>query len=176
MNNSRYYKNISDFYTENDGDKNCLNYFVRRDDNDKNMNYSDFPSNKENFEFTYEKKKTKNTSSPDVFGPPMWFSLHNGASKYPDNPSPVIKQRMKYFIIGLPIMVPCTNCREHATMYIEKNLEDLDVICSNRKNLFNFFVDFHNYVNKRVNKPIMDYSDAEKLYYGEVEIKKLNYK
>jgi hypothetical protein len=230
MNKSRYYKNIGDFYKteeKNKDESTCLNYFIRREDNDPNvnikniddinnvnikknidnnkdikvMNYQPFQyhqnnNHKENYnmnmqnyttiekldekkdkiEIIYETKKVKSTSSPDVFGPPMWFTLHNGASKYPDNPSPITKQRMKYFIIGLPVMIPCANCREHATSYIEKNMPDLDRICNNRTNLFNFFVDFHNYVNERLNKPLMCYSDAEKLYNGEAEIKKINYK
>lgn len=172
---------------DNNKDISAMNYvpFQYNQNNSHTENYNQ--NQKQNYtnieklddkklEITYKTKKVKSPSSPDVFGPPMWFTLHNGASKYPDNPSPIIKQRMKYFIIGLPVMIPCTNCREHATSYIEKNIPDLDIICSNKNNLFNFFVDFHNYVNERLNKPLMCYSDAEKLYNEEVEIKKINYK
>ena len=73
-------------------------------------------------------------------------------------------------------MVPCASCREHSTGYIEEKMDKLDDICSNKDKLFNFFVDFHNFVNKRLNKPIMSYDEATKLYSGKVEIKTLSYK
>jgi hypothetical protein len=131
--------------------------------------------NNENFEMSYTRKKYKSTSSPDVFGPPMWFTLHNGASKYPHKPGTLVKERMKYFILGIPVMIPCAKCREDATAYIEKFKDNLDDICSSRLKLFEFFFTFHNVVNKKLNKPIMSYEDAIKLYSDDVEINKLSY-
>jgi hypothetical protein len=111
-----------------------------------------------------EVNKYTNTSSPKVWGPPLWFTLHNSSSKYPINPSSLVRERMKNVIIGLPILLPCEVCKEHATGYIEKYFEQLDEICSSRDNLFKFFVDFHNQVNKRHDKPLMTYEAAYKLY------------
>jgi hypothetical protein len=116
-----------------------------------------------------------NGTSPDVFGPPFWFTLHNGASKYPDDPSKIVQAKMKNFIIAIPIMLPCLKCKDHATSYIETNLEKLDDIVSSRNKLFNFFVDFHNYVNKRYGKNILTYQQAEQLYNGSVKITKMSY-
>lgn len=116
-----------------------------------------------------------NGSSPDVFGPPFWFTLHNGASKYPENPNKIVQKKMKDFIIAIPIMLPCLKCKDHATSFIESNLEKLDDIVSSKKNLFNFFVDFHNYVNKRYNKKIYSYEEAFSLYNGDVKITKMSY-
>lgn len=116
-----------------------------------------------------------NGTSPDVFGPPFWFTLHNGASKYPDEPSSIVQTKMKNFIIAIPVMLPCLKCKDHATSYIESNLEKLDTIVSSRKNLFNFFVDFHNYVNKQYGKNILSYEQAEELYNGKVKIMKMSY-
>jgi hypothetical protein len=132
-------------------------------------------TNKENFEIKWQKKKYDSTSLPEVFGPPMWFTLHNGASKYPSKPSPVTKQRMMYFIMGIPVMIPCQSCREHATAYIEKHIDTFDDICSSRTRLFNFFVDFHNFVNKRLGKREWTYEEAYNLYSGKVEINKMDY-
>ena len=67
-------------------------------------------------------------------------------------------------------MVPCVNCKEHATAYIEKNYDKLDSICSSRDSLFKFFVDFHNEVNIQTNKPVMSYEDAYKLYSGNIHL------
>jgi len=116
-----------------------------------------------------------NGTSPDVFGPPFWFTLHNGASKYPDDPSKIVQAKMKNFIIAIPVMLPCLKCKDHATSYIESTLEKLDDIVSSRNKLFNFFVDFHNYVNKKYGKNILTYQQAEKLYNGTVKITKMSY-
>ena len=111
---------------------------------------------------TYHDKKANN--NPVIWGPPFWYTLHNGAFHYPKHASPLYSERMKNFILGLPIMVPCVVCKEHATAFIEKHRNKLNDICSNRDDLFKFFVDFHNQVNKRYNKPILSYEDAYSIY------------
>ena len=105
-----------------------------------------------------------NNKNPSVWGPHFWFSLHFGALNYPSLANPSTIERMKNLIIGIPCMLPCDTCRDHAISFIEENKDFLDYICSSRDNLFKFFVDFHNYVNKRQNKPLMSYDDAYKLY------------
>ena len=111
----------------------------------------------------YEERKSG--KDPSVFGPPLWFTLHNSSVYYPENPSPVHAERMKNIIIGLPVLLPCETCKEHATAYIENNKHQLPDICKSRQTLFRFFVDFHNYVNERLKKKIFTYEEAEKLYY-----------
>jgi len=133
------------------------------------------PEIKENLVFNNKSKGNYTTSHPSVFGPPLWFSLHNAAAHYPDNPAPLARERMKNIILALPILIPCKNCQEHATAYIEKNYNDLDRICSGRDPVFKFFVDFHNIVNIRYDKPVMSYDDAYKLYLGGVDLSPINY-
>jgi FAD-linked sulfhydryl oxidase len=130
---------------------------------------------KPNLEIKYTEESNLATSSPQVFGPPMWFTLHNAAAYYPENASPLTKERMKNVIIGLPVLIPCAKCKEHATSYIEKHYNDLDTICSGRDSLFKFFVDFHNYVNQRYNKRIYTYDEAMKLYSGNAKVNKFSY-
>ena len=122
------------------------------------------PETSENFEetCTYHNKKANN--NPVLWGPPFWYTLHNGAYHYPEHASPLHSERMKNFIIGIPIMVPCVTCKEHATAFIEKNRPKLNDICSSRDSLFKFFVDFHNQVNKRYKKPIISYEEAYSIY------------
>lgn len=122
-----------------------------------------------------EKETMGRNSRPEIFGPPLWFSLHNGALNYPEMASPIIKERMKCFILALPIILPCETCKNHANEFIENNREYLDAICSTRENLFNFFVDFHNNVNSFTNKPIMSREYALKLYSGNIKITKFSY-
>ena len=114
-------------------------------------------------------------TSPEIFGPAYWFTLHAGSVSYPIKASPITKEKMKHFILGIPVMLPCRNCQEHATAHIEKNFDKLDEIVSGRDSLFKFFVDFHNYVNVKNNKPEMSYEDAYKLYQGKVKITKMTY-
>lgn len=130
---------------------------------------------KPHLELKYTEEQNLATSSPQVFGPPMWFTLHNAAAYYPENASPLTKERMKNVILGLPVLIPCTKCKEHATSYIEKHYNDLDKICSGRDSLFKFFVDFHNYVNQRYNKRIYTYDEAMKLYSGNAKVNKFSY-
>lgn len=123
----------------------------------------------------YEIVDSFSTISPPIFGPPLWFSLHNAAAHYSDNPSPITRERMKHIILGIPVLTPCANCSEHASAYIEKHYDELDKICSGRDPLFKFFVDFHNYVNERYNKPIMSYEDAYKIYLGNAKVTRMTY-
>jgi hypothetical protein len=112
----------------------------------------------------WETKQYSNLSDPKVWGPAFWFILHTGAAKYPLSASPIISGKMKSYIIGIPTMLPCIICQTHATNHIEKNMCNLDDICSGRDKLFKFFVIFHNIVNKRYNKPVVSVEDAYKIY------------
>ena len=116
-----------------------------------------------------------NSGSPEVWGPAFWFTLHNGAARYPIKASPIWADRMKGFIIGIPVMIPCEKCQDHATSYIEENYYRLDEIVSGREQLFNFFVQFHNNVNARYGKPEMSNKDAYALYTGGASVTKLEY-
>jgi len=123
----------------------------------------------------YEEKKHENTSHPDVFGPSFWFTLHNGASRYPIRASPFQAEKMKGFIRGIPVMLPCEKCSEHAQTYIESNDNKLDDIVSGREKLFTFFWEFHNFVNRRNNKPETTLEDAKKMYTGDLTVLTLKY-
>ena len=111
---------------------------------------------------SYHNKKANN--NPVEWGPPFWYTLHNGVYHYPEHASPLHSERMKNFIIGIPIMVPCVTCKEHATAFIEKHRNKLNDICSNRDSVFNFFVDFHNQVNKRYGKSVLSYEEVYAIY------------
>lgn len=123
----------------------------------------------------YEEKKFDNSSHPEVFGPAFWFTLHNGASRYPIRASPFQAEKMKGFIRGIPVMLPCEKCSEHAQTYIESNDNNLDDIVSGREKLFQFFWEFHNVVNKRNGKPEPSLEDVKKMYTGEATVLSLRY-
>jgi hypothetical protein len=106
----------------------------------------------------------KASNNPLLWGPPFWYTLHNGAYHYPEHAGPLHIERMKNFILAIPIMVPCTTCKEHATAFIDKHRPKLDNICAGKDTLFKFFVDFHNQVNKRYGKPELSYEEAYNIY------------
>lgn len=130
---------------------------------------------RENLTLEWKTAKYANTKDPEVFGPPLWLTLHNAAAHYPDRASPIMADQMMGFIKGLPAVLPCASCKEHATAHIQANLERLPEICSGRDKLEQFFVDFHNKVNKRYGKPFFSIEQARKMYRGGVDIRVMKY-
>jgi hypothetical protein len=51
----------------------------------------------------------------------------------------------------------------------------MDDIVSGRENLFKFFWEFHNYVNKRYNKPQITLEEAKSMYMGKSKVLSLKY-
>jgi FAD-linked sulfhydryl oxidase len=90
--------------------------------------------------------------APENWGPHLWFYLHCCAANYPDTPSFHERDSMKKFIEYLTISIPCFACRQHYSKYVSDNKPYMDVICSNRDNLFSFFWKLHNKVNERNEK------------------------
>ena len=115
------------------------------------------------------------TADPAVWGPAFWFTLHNSAAHYPVTASPITRERCKGFVLGIPYMVPCKACSDHASAFIDKYKSNLDQICSGRHNLFDFYRIFHNFVNERFGKKQMSYDEAFKLYQGGSNVSKLTY-
>ena len=114
------------------------------------------------------------TKSPEIFGPAFWFMLHSGSVHLPKTLSPVSIKRIQGFANGIPEMVPCDQCSEHARAFIESNKGRLEDIKSG-DDVFLFYVDFHNYVNKRLGKPIMSHETAYKMYKNGDNVKVLQY-
>ena len=99
---------------------------------------------------------------PSIWGPHFWATFHYIAATYSDSPSPSIKSTMKNFIQSIPVFLPCSTCQDHAFVYIKSH--NLDNVVLNKKELFTFFFNFHNEVNKRLNKPLMKMEDALNAY------------
>lgn len=121
-------------------------------------------------------KKTEKVvpQKPEVFGPAMWFTFHVGSANLPKVLSPVSVDRIKSFINGIPEMVPCVECSEHARAFIERNKERISKIKFGDE-VFRFYVDFHNYVNERLNKPLVSYEQAYKMYKGGMDVSVMKY-
>jgi FAD-linked sulfhydryl oxidase len=111
-----------------------------------------------------------NPSNPEVWGPAFWFSLHNGAQQYPINASPFWSKRMRAFIEGIPVMLPCEKCANHAAAFIEANTDEIQRAVQGRESLFDFFVKFHNYVNERLGKATLSLREAQDLFGGSANV------
>ena len=166
MSQGGYYKTLNDFMRVHHPPipvSNLLHNYIKEEPKPVKM------------EMKWDTVQYANSGDPQVWGPAFWFTLHNGAARYPERASPLCAERMKGFILGMPIMIPCEKCADHATAHIEANWKSLDEVVSGRRHLFNFFVDFHNYVNRRYKKPEMGYEEAFALYTGRTNVTKLTY-
>jgi hypothetical protein len=93
-----------------------------------------------------------------------WNWLHLTAINYSQNPSPedkkIIVDRITKFIYRLP----CADCQLHAIKYLREN--PINVVNSNE--LQHWAWRFHNFVNFRLNKPLMSFKDYEQKYFNEI--------
>jgi hypothetical protein len=108
--------------------------------------------------------KYESKTSPGYWGPRLWNFLHTSSLAYPVNPSIDVQNKMLTFVNNLPVSLPCMSCQQHAAKYISQHENQLKEAVKSREKLFKFFVDFHNSVNKRTNKPTYTYEEALHFY------------
>lgn len=90
---------------------------------------------------------------PKIWGPHLWFYLHSMSFQYcHDKKCATTKEKraMKQFLDSLKHTIPCQECREKYSAYLEMNPPNLE----NRRGLFKWLVDLHNYVNEESNKKL----------------------
>jgi len=98
------------------------------------------------------------------WGPSLWFTLHNSSYNYPEKANILCAERTKNFILGIPQLIPVLEYKKDIEIFIAGRNNELLEICKSRERLFNFFVDMHNMVNKKLKKKIFSYEEAKKLY------------
>lgn len=109
--------------------------------------------------------KLQEKDPKSVWGRPLWFTLHYGALNYPENPDASMRNMMVGYIKGLPIMIPCDICKNHAYEYINKcSTTKLWDATESKESLFKFFWEFHNDVNFKTNKPRISLEKAYNIY------------
>lgn len=89
------------------------------------------------------------------YGPGVWFSIHTLALKATDNCG---KKIFIDFMDSLTETFPCVKCRNHIRNYI--NEHPIQKFWNEENGFFKWSWIFHNVVNLRLNKPIMEYSEA----------------
>jgi hypothetical protein len=79
------------------------------------------------------------------WGPHYWYTFHENASLYPDQPSTDDIQNERQYVNHFVTHLPCnTTCGDTAKTFIQNNPPDL----TNKKAYFVWTVQFHNEINK----------------------------
>lgn len=111
-----------------------------------------------------EEVPCNNIHDPKAWGSAWWFSLFSGCCTANEIIAKADRPKYWKFIEGLPYMLPCKECQEHAKIYVDKIKHKKDEICSSRQNLVKFFVDFHNSVSKRKGQQKITIRDVENTF------------
>lgn len=115
-----------------------------------------------NINMTISSSTEGSSYSSNVFGPALWFTLHNASAAYPDFPDNNTKYAMKNLLSSLPLLIPCLICKTHWVENMRKF--NIDVVVSSRSNLFTFLINAHNNVNKINNKKELSVNEAKEIY------------
>lgn len=96
-----------------------------------------------------------------LWGEPTWFLFHTLAEKVKDEYFDEISSQLFNFIKQICNNLPCPECAQHASQYI--NGVNFDAI-RNKNQLKILLFTFHNTINNRKNYDKFDYTDIDK--YG----------
>ena len=141
--------------------------FINRRNNNKNKNYSlnnintmpvfeISPINTTNINTNpIENKRVKEM----LWGEPTWFLFHTLAEKIKDKYFDGLKGKLFNFIKQICNNLPCPECAQHATQYI--NGVNFDAI-RNKSQLKILLHTFHNTVNNIKGYDKFDYTDIDK--------------
>ena len=98
--------------------------------------------------------------SKEIWGPSIWYCFHTLAEKLkPEHEGEV--QTILFHFKQVCFNLPCPSCTAHATETLQKaSIEKIKT----RQELKQFFWEFHNLVNKRLNKPTFTMDECDNLY------------
>lgn len=98
----------------------------------------------------------------DYIGPGIWYMIHKSAALAIDD-----KNKLLFLTIieWVKDNFPCEICRQHIQQYVVDNPPIK--YFNERDGLFIWSWEFHNVVNKRLNKPYMPYKEAYEIYHSD---------
>lgn len=91
-------------------------------------------------------------TTKEELGRATWTLLHSIADTYPENPSPSLRTHAANLIKALSNLYPCGKCQEHFQRY----LEYYPIDTSTKRALQTWMCNFHNDVNRKLNKPLFN--------------------
>lgn len=107
------------------------------------------------------KDKPINKEKNMEWGAAIWYFFHILAEKVKKDDFKLIKQELFNMVTNICSNLPCPDCSNHAKKYVS----NIDINAIKTKEDFKImFLDFHNYVNKRKNKPIFTYDELNEKY------------
>jgi len=92
----------------------------------------------------------KSNINPRLWGPYFWQTFHFTAFGYPDNPNSTDKSAYKTFYIHFMKILPCDKCSVSSQETIDVSL--LEKALESRESLIRWSYNFHDKVNKKLNK------------------------
>ena len=95
-------------------------------------------------------------SPPGVWGPAVWTLFHVLADRINEQAYSLLYLQLFQFIKRICANLPCPDCAKDATMFLAKvNVQSLKT----KNDLIKVLYLFHNYVNKKKNKPLYNYTN-----------------
>lgn len=103
----------------------------------------------------------KEQSGKIKWGAPTWYLFHTLAEKVKENSFPVIRKELLDIIFVICTNLPCPDCANHATRFMQGVNYDTIVTKLDFKELL---FRFHNSVNARKGFPIFSRSELDDMY------------
>ena len=97
-------------------------------------------------------------SPPEIWGPAVWTLFHTLAEKVNELAFPFIKVQLFSQIKRICSFLPCPECSNDATKFLERiNINNI----KSKYEFKNTIYLFHNWVNAKKKKPLFNYSNIE---------------
>ena len=97
----------------------------------------------------------------NLFENSLWTFVHISTFLYPENPTDEDKIHFLHLLNFISYILPCKKCK---TDY-RKNIDLNDYpFLNSKKDLIIFFINFHNKINKRLNKKEYSYEEVKEYY------------
>ena len=106
-----------------------------------------------------------------IWGNACWYLFHTLAEKLKPECDDEV-QTILYHFKQVSFNLPCMDCAKHATDMMQN--AKLDKV-KTRDDLKQFFLMFHNVVNKKLNKPIFSKDECDKRYATANTVKIINH-
>jgi len=106
-------------------------------------------------------------TNPKYIGPGVWFSIHTLARRATTYET---KKAFVAYMNELRTAFPCPTCRGHLNKYLDTHSFEQywnirQASTGEDIGFFRYAWEFHNAVNIRLKKPLMDFETAKALYY-----------
>ena len=99
--------------------------------------------------------------SKEVWGNNIWYLFHSIAHKIKESEFSNVKNDLSYLLNTISSNLPCPECSADAVSVLNKvNFNNI----SSKEEFKKFVFNFHNHVNKKLNKPIFKLSELDDKY------------